>query len=121
LPEAAVRAWAEDVIAAAPQPAPTGVAVVDLFWESQLEGMHGADGIVEDIITIREPWTIDLDAIAASVRLFHAVDDDRAPIEGARFLAETLRAAELVLWDTGGHAAAASHLPEILESVLPEE
>ena len=80
--------------------------------------MRSPEGIVEDIMTFREPWTTDLSSITASVRLFHAVDDNNAPIEGARFLAETLPAAELIEWPNGGHEAATAHILEILTSVV---
>jgi pimeloyl-ACP methyl ester carboxylesterase len=117
-PEPAVRTWAEAFIAETPQPARTGVAAVDVFFESIAEGMRSPEGIVEDIMTIRAPWTTDLGAITASVRLFHAVDDENAPIEGARFLAETITGAEIIEWPDGGHMAAAAHTPEILASVM---
>jgi pimeloyl-ACP methyl ester carboxylesterase len=116
--EAETRSWAEGLIASQPLPAPTGVEVLDLFMASQAEGTLTVDGIVEDLLTLREPWTTDLRAITAPVRMFHAVDDDRCPIEGARFLARAIRAAELVEWDEGGHMATAFHLPEVLSSLL---
>jgi pimeloyl-ACP methyl ester carboxylesterase len=117
-PEPEVRAWAEALIAETPQPARTGVAAVDVFLESLAEGMRSPEGIVEDIMTIREQWTTDLGAITAAVRLFHAVDDENAPIEGARFLAESITGAELIEWPNGGHMAAAAHTAEILASVM---
>ena len=49
--------------------------------------------------------------------IFHATDDDRCPIDGARFLAGAIRKAELVEWEEGGHMATAFHLPEVLSSV----
>ena len=115
--EPAVRSWAEDLVASQPLPAPTGVDVLDVFLASQAEGMLTVDGIVEDVLTLREPWTTDLRAITAPVTIFHATDDDRCPIDGARFLAGAIRKAELVEWEQGGHMATAFHLPEVLSSV----
>jgi len=115
--EAEVEAWAEEIISAE-QPAPTGVDVFDLFLASQAEGTRSADGIVKDVLTLREPWTVDLGAVTAPVTLFHAVDDESCPIEGARCLAGALPRAELVEWRDGGHMAGASHLGEVLSRVL---
>ena len=58
--EPAVRSWAEDLVASQPLPAPTGVDVLDVFLASQAEGMLTVDGIVEDVLTLRDPWTTDL-------------------------------------------------------------
>jgi pimeloyl-ACP methyl ester carboxylesterase len=84
--EAEVRSWARAHIATEPL-APTGIEMLDLFLTSQAEGMRGPDGIVEDVLTLREQWTIEFAAVTAPVTLFHAVDDESCPIEGARFLA----------------------------------
>jgi pimeloyl-ACP methyl ester carboxylesterase len=115
--EPEIRSRYEEIIAGAP-PAPTGVELSDLFIASQLEGMQTTDGIVEDALALREPWTIDLGAITAGVRLFHAVDDESCPIDGARHLARAIPNARLVEWPTGGHLAAAAHLPEVLTSLF---
>jgi pimeloyl-ACP methyl ester carboxylesterase len=115
--EAEVRSWANELIAAE-HPAPTGTEVLDLFLASQAEGIRGPDGIVEDVLTLREAWTTDLATITAPVRLFHALDDESCRIEGARFLAAALPRAELVEWPNGGHLAAAFHLAEVLGRVV---
>jgi len=115
--EAEVRSWASELIASS-QLAPTGVELADLFIASQLEGMLRPDGIVEDVLTLREPWSIDLENVTAPVTLLHAVDDESCPIEGARFLARVLPRAVLIEWQEGGHLAAAAHLPEVLDRVL---
>jgi len=115
--EAEVNAWVAEIIASE-LPATIGDDVLDLFLASQKEGIRRPDGIAEDVLTLREPWTTDLVAITAPVTLFHAVDDESCPIDGARFLARTLPRAELVEWPDGGHMAAASHLAEVLHRVV---
>jgi pimeloyl-ACP methyl ester carboxylesterase len=80
--------------------------------------MRGPEGIVEDVLTLREQWTIDLAAVTAPVTLLHAVDDESCPIEGARFLASALPRVELVEWPDGGHLAAGTHVAEVLGHVL---
>jgi hypothetical protein len=52
------------------------------------------------------------------VKFFHAADDDRCPIDGARYLAGAVAVAELVEWETGGHMASAFRLPEVLSSLV---
>jgi len=115
--EAEVGSWATELIATA-QLAPTGVKLHDLFIASQLEGMHRPEGIVDDVLTLRAPWTIELEAVAAPVTLLHAVDDESCPIEGARFLARVLPRAVLVEWQEGSHLAVAVHLPDVLGRVV---
>jgi pimeloyl-ACP methyl ester carboxylesterase len=117
LSEPEVSSWVKELIATA-RLAPTGVELEDLFIASQIEGMLSADGIVHDVLTLREPWTIDLNAVVAPVTLFHAADDESCPVEGARFLARGLPRAELIEWSEGGHLATASHLPEVLRRVV---
>ena len=111
-------AWAEDLISGIPGLTPTGNTLVDLFLASTAEGVRRVDGVIDDLLTLRQPWEIDLAAVASDVILFHAVDDDRCAIGGARFLAQSLPNATLIEWESGGHMALAFHGTEVL-SALP--
>ncbi len=114
---ATLTRWAEELAASIPAP-PTGIELIDLFAASTAEGVRDPAGVVDDVLTLRTPWTTDLSSITAEVTLFHARDDDRCPIEGARSLSRTLPRAKLVEWGDGGHLAMALHLPDVLSGLL---
>jgi pimeloyl-ACP methyl ester carboxylesterase len=113
----AVTAWARDVIASNPPFEPSGIELLDLFAASNLEGIRSSDGIVDDVLALREPWPEQLLHVTVPTTFFHAVDDDRCPLAAARFLAESLANGRIVEWPDGGHLAMAHHLADVIDAL----
>jgi len=97
----AVRAWTRPLLGGVP----------DELREAYVEAM------VAEVRHLRTPWAFDVSTITAPTTIFHAADDDRCPVESARWLASAIPGARYVEWRTGGHDAGFLHLDELYAAI----
>jgi pimeloyl-ACP methyl ester carboxylesterase len=88
-------------------------ALADTVRESLRQG---SSGYAWDNVSIGT-WDIDLSAIRCPVLLWHGSDDQSNPPVNARWLAEHLLRAQLVMLDGEGHLVVYEHLGEMLDAL----
>jgi pimeloyl-ACP methyl ester carboxylesterase len=76
------------------------------------------DGWLDDVMALGSPWGFELSAITSPVLLWHGVDDKLSPASHARWLAEKIPTADLVLDADAAHFGAVEILPDALDWVL---
>jgi pimeloyl-ACP methyl ester carboxylesterase len=77
--------------------------------------LRGARGVVDDYRAVGQPWSVDLGAITAPMKVFHGDADPMVPARHAQELTKRVPHAELVIWPGEGHLAMVTHVSEILE------
>jgi pimeloyl-ACP methyl ester carboxylesterase len=90
--------------------------VIEMFQEAVRQG---AVGWVDDVLRLERPWPFRLDEVEAEVRFHHGEDDQNAPPQRAKELAEGMPASRLRLYPGEGHISILDHhIKGIVESLL---
>jgi len=89
-----------------------------LAWSAgQAEGLADIDGVLDDYRVMGAPWGIDLERIAAPVRLWQGSADTLVPAPWVVRLAEAIPHAQIGALEGEGHVLAPARYEEILASL----
>ena len=105
-------------------PASDKAVMADPAWqrvciESVTEALRpGAEGWVDEAMTLSLPWDIDPSEVRCSVTWWHGEHDANAPIVAVRRLLEVMNDVDLRAWSDAGHLEAYHHYETILEELL---
>jgi pimeloyl-ACP methyl ester carboxylesterase len=76
---------------------------------------RGAGGVVDDYVTLAQPWGCPIEADGA-VTIWQGDADTMVPLRHARALAERLPKATLTIWPGEGHLGPIAHVADILDT-----
>jgi len=89
-----------------------------LAWSAgQAEGLADIDGVLDDYRVMGAPWDIDLERIAAPVRLWQGSADTLVPAPWVVRLGEAIPHAQIGALEGEGHVLAPARYEEILASL----
>src|SRR5690606_2042546 len=88
-------------------------SVAENFWK-------GSTAFSEDMIILTRPWRFKLQDIRIPVYLWHGEADAFAPVQMARYLAQSIPVCDAVFYPNEGHALFFNRWDEILAQVLTE-
>lgn len=79
-----------------------------------------AHGWIDDAIAFHSPWGFDLAAVTVPVLLWHGASDNLSPVSHAKWLAERIPGASVVVQADAAHFGALDVLPDILRWLTSE-
>ena len=91
------------------------VAIRRLLTETYAEALRdSADGWIDDVLAMRQPWEVDLSSITSPVLLWHGADDVFSPVEHTYWLARQIPTSIVKVQSGAAHFSAVEILPRVL-------
>lgn len=85
--------------------------LLDNYAEAFRDSAHGW---IDDIIALCTPWKFNVASVTVPTLLWHGADDNFSPVSHARWLAQQIRRATVIIQHGAAHFGALKVLPEVV-------